>query len=333
MNVHRNIHHDKLLFDNKLIDDFFKGEHTHDSEHSTFMFKIPFDQFTDLTCINKGGFSAIYKATWKCDHENEIDVVLKVIEDTKNMDSAFLNELMVYTRCGKNFSDLHFQEIYGICRDPKTKKFIIVMKLALHGDLHHFLLNNINILSWQEKLNILKFIAWSLMNLHQKDIIHCDFHSGNILINDDGCAKISDFGVSKLADMSYNHNQIYGIIPYVAPEVLEHGHYTKQSDIYSLGMIMWEVINGCKPFCDREYDAFLILEIIYGLRPKFIDGTPQELIDLIEKCWNYIPSKRPTANEIMNDLDFITQKEIQSADMNNEGIDISTLFFDNATPM
>ncbi|CAG8714905.1 25486_t:CDS:2, partial [Gigaspora rosea] len=92
MNVHRNIHHDKLLFDNKLIDDFFKGEHTHDSEHSTFMFKIPFDQFTDLTCINKGGFSAIYKATWKCDHENEIDVVLKVIEDTKNMDSAFLNE-------------------------------------------------------------------------------------------------------------------------------------------------------------------------------------------------------------------------------------------------
>ncbi|CAG8855716.1 23264_t:CDS:1, partial [Gigaspora margarita] len=66
--------------------------HTHDSEHSTFMFKIPFDQFANLTCINKGGFSAIYKATWKYDHESEIDVVLKVIEDTKNMDSAFLNE-------------------------------------------------------------------------------------------------------------------------------------------------------------------------------------------------------------------------------------------------
>ncbi|RIB13305.1 hypothetical protein C2G38_2041080 [Gigaspora rosea] len=132
----------------------FESEaHTHDSEHSIFIFKIPFDQFSNLTCINKGGFSTIYKATWKYDHENEIDVVLKVIEDTKNMDSAFLNELMVYTRCGKNFSDLHFQEIYGISRDPKTKKFIIVMKLTLH---YHFLLNNINILSWQEKLNILK---------------------------------------------------------------------------------------------------------------------------------------------------------------------------------
>lgn len=119
------------------------------------------------------------------------------------------------------------------------------MKLALYGDLHHFLLNNIDILSWYQKLSILKSIAWNLMNLHQKDIIHCDFHGGNIINGDvpnDGiyspCAKISDFGVSKLADTSYNHSQIYGIIPYVAPEVLEHGYYTKRSDIYSLGMIM-----------------------------------------------------------------------------------------------
>ncbi|CAG8524739.1 7327_t:CDS:2, partial [Gigaspora rosea] len=81
-----------IIFDNKLIDDFIKEAHTHDSEHSIFIFKIPFDQFSNLTCINKGGFSTIYKATWKYDHENEIDVVLKVIEDTKNMDSAFLNE-------------------------------------------------------------------------------------------------------------------------------------------------------------------------------------------------------------------------------------------------
>ncbi|RIB13304.1 hypothetical protein C2G38_2326218 [Gigaspora rosea] len=101
----------------------------------------------------------------------------------------------------------------------------------------------------------------------------------------DCLVEIHNFGdIISQADMPYNHNQIYGIIPYVAPEVLEHGYYTKQSDIYSLEMIMWEVISGYKPFCDREHGTFLILEIIYGLRPKFIDGTLQELIDLIEKC-------------------------------------------------
>ncbi|CAG8491637.1 1730_t:CDS:2 [Gigaspora margarita] len=182
MNVHQNIHYSQVLFDNQFIDDdFINGTYTRDSEH----LKIPYDQFTNIICINKGGSSAIYKATWKHDHENEIDVVLKVIENTKNMYSIFLNELMIYNRCGKSFSDLHFQEIYGVSQDPKTKKFIIVMKLALHGDLHHFLLNNIDILSWYQKLNILKTIAWNLMNLHQKNIIHCDFHSGNILINGD----------------------------------------------------------------------------------------------------------------------------------------------------
>ncbi|CAG8497446.1 251_t:CDS:2 [Gigaspora margarita] len=77
----------------EIMLDYILKAHIHDSEHSTFMFKIPFDQFNNLTCINKGGFSAIYKATWKYDHESEIDVVLKVIEDTKNMESAFLNEV------------------------------------------------------------------------------------------------------------------------------------------------------------------------------------------------------------------------------------------------
>ncbi|RIB08753.1 kinase-like domain-containing protein, partial [Gigaspora rosea] len=142
--------------------------------------------------------------------------------------------------------------------------------------------------------------------LHKKNIIHGDFHSGNIPINSDAvneknfspCAKITDFGRSKQENAPSDQNMVYGIIPYVAPEVLNGGRYTKKSDIYSLGMIIWEMTSGHKPFYDREHDSILILDILGGRRPEFIDGTPEELVTLIKKCWHNDVLKRPTASEI-----------------------------------
>ncbi|CAG8809417.1 8335_t:CDS:2, partial [Gigaspora margarita] len=143
---------------------------------------ISYNQFSNIEYIAKGGFSKVYKATWK---KKEIQVVLKDIEGPENNNRFFLNELMVYNQCGKGFSNSHFQKIYGITRHSKTQKYMVVMKFALHGDLHNYLLKNINNLSWNERLNILHHIIWNLEKLHEKDIIHCDLHSGNILINRD----------------------------------------------------------------------------------------------------------------------------------------------------
>ncbi|RIB26729.1 kinase-like domain-containing protein, partial [Gigaspora rosea] len=198
----------------------------------------------------------------------------------------------------KTFSDSYFQKIYGLTQDPKTNSFMFVMEFAIHGDLHNYLLKNLDILSWKEKLDILLLIARNLKELHDKDIIHCDFHSGNILINHGDPkinVKICDFGTSKLADVSSDYNEVYGVISYIAPEVFKHGHYTKKSDIYSLGMIIWEVMSGYKPFYGREHDVTLILDILDGLRPNFIEGIPKEINDLMKKCWENDPLKRPTA--------------------------------------
>ncbi|RIB27561.1 kinase-like domain-containing protein, partial [Gigaspora rosea] len=144
-----------------------------------------------------------------------------------------------------------------------------------------------------EKLRLLRTIANGLYSLHSIfKLIHRDFHSGNILIDGTGEPTIADLGLSKPMNASSDKNAIYGVIPYVAPEVLKGGKFTKKSDIYSFGMIIWEVINGCRPFSDRKHDEYLILDILDGLRPKIPSNILQELIELMNKCWHSDPLKR-----------------------------------------
>jgi len=89
-------------------------------------------------------------------------------------------------------------------------------------------------------------------------------------------------------------------MPYVAPEVLRGQPYTQKADIYSLGMIMYEVLTGYPPFTNESHDTNLALKIVQGTRPQFPQQVkyPQLLIDLIKKCWEQEPNNRPTAREI-----------------------------------
>src|SRR6185436_19244744 len=95
-----------------------------------------------------------------------------------------------------------------------------------------------------------------------------------------------------------NNESVYGIIPYMAPEVLRGKPYTQASDIFSFAMIMWELTSRIPPFDDRPHDFHLSLGICKGERPEIIDGTPQCYIDLTKKCWNLDPLKRPSASEL-----------------------------------
>src|SRR6185437_11398855 len=90
----------------------------------------------------------------------------------------------------------------------------------------------------------------------------------------------------------------YGVIPYMAPEVLRGKPYTPASDIYSFAMIMWELTSLVPPFDDRPHDFHLSLSICKGERPEIIEGTPQCYIDLMKKCWDLDPLKRPSTSEL-----------------------------------
>src|SRR5207248_4092858 len=99
----------------------------------------------------------------------------------------------------------------------------------------------------------------------------------------------------QVVDKKDNPNKIFGVIPYLAPEVLSKKPYTKEADIYSFGMIMWEFTTGKKPFHDRPHNHCLISDILKGIRHQITDDTPKFYVKLMKKCWDHNPENRPTA--------------------------------------
>ncbi len=173
------------------------------------------------------------------------------------------------------------------------------MKYAEHGSLRKNLQNIVKD-KWIVKLIRLYQIISGLDTIHQQKLIHCDFHHGNIL-SQKRILSISDLGLCKPVEYFQSHskeNDIYGVLPFVAPEVLRGKPYTTASDIYSFSMIMWEFTSEIFPFNDREHGFHLALNICNGERPKIIENTPRCYIDLMIKCWDEDPLKRPKASEI-----------------------------------
>ncbi|CAB5329862.1 unnamed protein product [Rhizophagus irregularis] len=109
-----------------------------------------------------------------------------------------------------------------------------------------------------------------------------------------------DFGLSRLSNeqKSSDSNKIVGVLPYIAPEVLNGEPYTLSSDIYSFGVVMAELSSGKPPFYKRKHDGGLALEICNGLRPEFGKGTPEIYKKLAHRCMNANPNQRPIANEL-----------------------------------
>src|SRR3954470_24647570 len=143
-----------------------------------------------------------------------------------------------------------------------------------------------------------------LKTIHDANFIHRDFHSGNILFDLQNTKRhqcqIGDLGLSQPVNDTFANNEIYGVIPYIAPEIFQGSAFSKESDVYSLGMIMWELTTGCKPFANIEHDHILIYQIINEKRPEITDDTPECFANLMRSCWNPAPSKRPSIIEIHN---------------------------------
>ncbi|RHZ74608.1 hypothetical protein Glove_220g24 [Diversispora epigaea] len=195
-------------------------------------------------------------------------------------------------------SDIYITQI------PKTKNYAFILYYAKYGDLYHFLNKNFAKMTWENKIVFLRNIVGGIKRIHNKKILHRDLHSGNILIQDNfGRAIISDLGFSQPATIKSDlsrKSQIYGIIPYMAPELFKGRPYSYKSDIYSLGMIMWQMTSGHRPFHDQEHGPKLILDILDGKRPEITEDTPECWANLMKRCWHPDPSQRPTINEIYN---------------------------------
>ncbi|EXX65266.1 kinase-like domain-containing protein [Rhizophagus irregularis DAOM 181602=DAOM 197198] len=301
---------------NKIVDDFIKEC----NKPNEILKWIPYNQFSEITYIAKGGFGEIYKAKWK----GIYDVALKKLYNSRNITMDFLNEVKNYIHCMEsnrtNFRTCSLIRFYGISYDPITQDFIIVAEYANKGNLKQNIMKPAELaycvvydVNLSSNENTVYHISRGLNIMHNSGLVHCDLHIGNILLKGgehggrDIYFSISDFGLCQPANISSSikSSGIYGVIPYIAPEIFLGRQYTPASDIYSLGIIMWVIYSFEEPFNNRNHDATLILDIIRGLRPEISPkmGISKYIMDLMEKCWDSDPKNRPTAQQIITTLE------------------------------
>ncbi|CAB4420642.1 unnamed protein product [Rhizophagus irregularis] len=258
---------------------------------------IPYDKFKNIEYLDRGGFGTIYKATYK-----DIEVILKYFDylDINNSDESLSESLNKWKIINDSKGII---QIYGFTEDPDTLNYVLILEYANKGNLRCLIEITEN---WAQKLFNLYQIIKGLNDLHEKDLIHYNFHDGNILCNkyknDILCGIfISDYlGLYQIAKSFLKENDIYGVLPFIAPEILRGQPYTQASNIYSFSIIMWEFTSKILPFNDKAHDFQLALSICKGERPEIIKNTPQCYVDLMKKCWDEDPLKRPTSKEVLN---------------------------------
>ncbi|CAI2162204.1 17139_t:CDS:2 [Funneliformis geosporum] len=150
------------------------------------------------------------------------DVALKSLNNSQNMTLDFLTEVINNKLTAYNIVRCH-----GISQDPVTKNYVMIMDYMSRD------------------------IAKGLNTIHEQNLIHRDLHSGNVL-NKEGPSHISDLGISRPVNFQKEEGKIFGVLPYVAPEVLQDNPYTKASDIYSFGIIAYELFANAYPYTDLK---------------------------------------------------------------------------------
>ncbi|RIB04423.1 kinase-like domain-containing protein [Gigaspora rosea] len=303
---------------NKDIDDCVKGFQLRTTGYERMIEWIPFDRLNNIEKIGEGGFGSVFSATWldgirkiEFDYDNDkfikarepsSVVALKTLSGSRKNSLDFLNEFSNHIKCRLYGSEL---KMYGLTQNTETNEYFMVFQYANNGSLYKFLRTKFQDITWQTKLKLLKDISLDLRHIHNAGYIHADFHSGNILQDEEyeGISKsiksyISDLGLSKKKNRNDLEGGTYGVLPYVAPEVLLGQKFTPAADIYSFGVIMSEMSTGQRPFDGRPFDLSLTLDIYRGLRPEFAPGTPDCYIELAKQCMDSDPQKRPDALDI-----------------------------------
>ncbi|CAB4412408.1 unnamed protein product [Rhizophagus irregularis] len=280
---------------NKIIDEFILEKKLR---------WIPYNKFKNVKYLNEGGFGIIYKAIWLKNDGNNKEVILKCHNILNENLNEFLNEWKYHESCSNSYDIIYF---YGFTKNPDTLKYMAVMDYANKGNLRRNLTRIVKS-GWDHKLYMLYEIISGLDDIHKQNLIHCDFHDGNILNNNNNKDEenkadkiyISDLGLCQPVKSFLKEYKIYGVVPFMAPEVLRGKPYTPASDIYSFSMILWEFTSGIPPFNNRAHDIQLSLSICEGERPEIIENTPQCYVDLMKKCWDGDPLKRPSSKEVLN---------------------------------
>uniref|UniRef100_A0A8C5HZK3 Mitogen-activated protein kinase kinase kinase 12 n=1 Tax=Gouania willdenowi TaxID=441366 RepID=A0A8C5HZK3_GOUWI len=266
-----------------MIGKAYSTEHKHSQEES---WEIPFEEISDLEWVGSGAQGAVFLGKFHGE-----DVAVKKVRDIKETEIKHLRKL-------KHPNIITFK---GVCTQAPC--YCILMEYCAQGQLYE-------VLRAGRKITPSLMVDWSMgiaggMNyLHLHKIIHRDLKSPNMLITHDDLVKISDFGTSKELSDKSTKMSFAGTVAWMAPEVIRNEPVSEKVDIWSFGVVLWEMLTGEVPYKDVDSSA-----IIWGVGNNSLqlpvpESCPDGFKILLRQCWNCKPRNRPSFRQILLHLDI-----------------------------
>ncbi|CAL9180388.1 unnamed protein product [Musa hybrid cultivar] len=254
----------------------------------------------------QGAFGKLYRGTY--DGE---DVAIKLLEKPENdperaqlMEQQFGQEVMMLA----NLKHPNIVRFIGACRKPMV--WCIVTEYAKGGSVRQFLMKRQNRsvplkLAVKQALDIAKGMEY----VHGSGFIHRDLKSDNLLIFADKSIKIADFGVARIEVKPEGMTPETGTYRWMAPEMIQHRPYNQKVDVYSFGIVLWELITGMLPFQNMSAVQAAFAVVNKGVRPVVPQDCLPALGEIMTRCWDADPDVRPSFSEIVRMLES-AQEEI-----------------------
>ncbi len=262
------------------------------------------NRYEILSEIGSGGMAKVYKA--KCRYLQRI-VAIKVLKDEFREDSEFLKRFDTEAQAAASLTHPNIVQIYDVGRD--NNRYYIVMEYVEGITLKEYITERQS-LEWREAINISIQICSALAKAHSRHIIHRDIKPHNIMMNSDGVPKVADFGIARSVSSETATTKLdtVGSVHYSSPEQVRGGYTDEKSDIYSIGVTIFEMVTGKLPF-DGETPVAIALQHIQDEPPvpsSIKPGIPQALDHIILKAMAKSKKDRyDSVAELINDLENI----------------------------
>ncbi|XP_071435995.1 tyrosine-protein kinase Fer isoform X2 [Pithys albifrons albifrons] len=252
--------------------------------------------------LGKGNFGEVYKGTLK----DKTPVAVKTCKEDlpQELKIKFLSEARIL----KQYDHPNIVKLIGVC--TQRQPIYIVMELVPGGDFLSFLRKKKDELKTKQLVKFSLDAASGMAYLESKNCIHRDLAARNCLVGESNILKISDFGMSRQEDDGvYSSSGLKQIpIKWTAPEALNYGRYTSESDVWSFGILLWETFSlGVCPYPGMTNQQARE-QVEKGYRMSAPQKCPEEIYKVMQRCWDYKPENRPKFSEIQKELSSIKKK-------------------------
>ena len=270
-------------------------------ENDNYIGRLLDGRYEILELIGTGGMAHVYKA--RCHRLNRL-VAIKILKDEYSQDEEFRNRFHGESQSVAMFSHPNIVSVYDVSSSPAAD--YIVMELIDGITLKHYMEKK-GTLNWKETLHFAIQIAKALEHAHSRGIVHRDIKPHNVMVLKNGSVKVTDFGIAQvMAKSNTLTKEALGSVHYISPEQAKGGRVDNRSDLYSLGVVMYEMITGRVPY-DGESPVSIAIQHISGgaVKPSLLNpNIPTGLEQIIRKSMALSPAKRyPTATAMLYDMD------------------------------